>query len=410
MLADMQRARMLSWELPRLGWRVEVLSPASSEVRQDVIEPDAQDFFPADVPLHEVGSLARRAFELAGSRSPAWRTLLPIYRRGCRLLGSGRFDLVYISTTLFPYFVLGPLWSRRSGVPYVLDFHDPWVRAIPARGWRARLQARLERAAVAHAAGLVSVSPRYLAELESRYARLSPPWRAARRHAVIPFGALERDFAQASGESARTGGASTINIAYVGAGGAIMARSFALVCRALGALRAGGNELAGRARLRLHGTAYGWRPGDARLLEQLAAKEGVGDLVEESPERVPYRRSLELLLRADAALVLGVDDAGYMPSKLFSYALSGKPLLACLRRDSPGFEAVAAGGWGHLLWFERKHEIAPADACAALARFLEEAAARRSFDRRAALEPYLAAAMARRHAELFDACRLPRQE
>ena len=55
----------------------------------------------------------------------------------------------------------------------------------------------------------------------------------------------------------------------------------------------------------------------------------------EYPARVTYRRSLELLLQGDGALVLGVDDAGYMPSKLATYAYSGKPLLACLHRDGP---------------------------------------------------------------------------
>ena len=36
-------------------------------------------------------------------------------------------DLIFFSTTQFDAFSLGPTWKRKFGVPYVLDYHDPWV-------------------------------------------------------------------------------------------------------------------------------------------------------------------------------------------------------------------------------------------------------------------------------------------
>jgi len=416
MVADMHRVRMLAWEMPRLGWMVEVLTPRASEVRQDIVEKDSDAFFPEDIKAHEVGSFCRKAFEAIGSHTHAWRTLWPMYRRGCSLLASGRFDLVYFSTTTFVFFALGSRWLTRFGVPYVLDFHDPWVKEQKANergptGWKRRiaqsLSEELECSAVVNAAGLVAVSPKYIESLSRRYARYHPAWLAPERNVVIPFGTLPEDLVEARRLLPKVAVTERAEIAihYVGAGGSIMARSFSLICRAVASLRAENSPLVNRVRIRLFGTTYGWKAGETKFLESVAHNAGVGDLIEEQPERVSYRRSLELLLQSNGVLILGVDDEGYMPSKLFSYALSGKPLLACLRRESPAYAKFQrTPGLGHALWFGAQDEMADADAGRKMETFLKESASRQILDRRQILEPHLASAMARRHVELFEAC------
>jgi hypothetical protein len=115
-----------------------------------------------------------------------------------------------------------------------------------------------------------------------------------------------------------------------------------------------------------------------------------------------------LLLQGDGALILGVDDAGYMPSKLFGYALSGKPLLASLHRDSPAFaQFQEAPDLGHVIWFDPREKMPIAEAAHVVSTFLQEAASRRIVDRRVVLEPFMASAMALRHVELFNACLRP---
>lgn len=415
MVADMQRARMLAWELPSVGWNVEILTPRASEVRRDLVELHNAAFFPPRCPVHEVGSLCRGLFEALGSRTHAWRTLLPMSRAGDRLLRSGRFDLVFFSTATFVYFALGSRWKQRFNIPYVLDFHDPWVqdgvrRSVGNRGVRSRvmdvLSRRMEHRAVVNADGLVSVSPMYLGPLRARYSHENPTWFDSKRNAVIPFGALISDQV----EAAKTANTSTrhsdteLRIRYVGAGGPIMVRSFTLVCRGLAALRARGNPLVNRARIELFGTIYGWQPGDIKHLEQVAQQIGVGDIVREEPSRVSYRRSLELVLESDGLLILGVDDEGYMPSKLFSYALSGKPLLASLHAASPAHAHLEKTPLlGSLLSFGNA-EIALDDATEIIARFLHQVADGVTIERREILEPFLAPAMARRHAQLFAEC------
>lgn len=415
MIADMQRARMLAWELPKFGWDVEVLTPAAGEVRQDAVEPDPNAFFSPETTVHEVGSFVRWIFELLGSRTHAWRTYLPMRWRGDELVGSKQFDLVYFTTTTFIFFTLGPRWKRRFGVPYIVDFHDPWVRERSASEspvpWRTRvldlLSVRMEKAVAAEAAGIVAVSFGYLESLRSRYFSMNPPWLSSNRNVVIPFGALETDLLEA-GKSANASlriGATELPIRYIGAGGAIMARSFRLICGAIALLRAHGHAVANNVRIRLYGTMYGWKSGDPKLLESIAMKAGIGDLVEEMPGRVSYRRSLELLLDSDGVLILGVDDAGYMPSKLFSYALSGKPLLASLRRDSPAFSQLrSAPEMGQAIWFDETGEMPLDMAAKEVGRYLEAVAVHATFDRRNVIRPFLASEMSRRHTELFEAC------
>ncbi len=330
-----------------------------------------------------------------------------------RLLRSGRFDLVYFSTTTFVYFALGPRVCRRFGVPYVLDFHDPWVRkrssSISPQSFRARIAmsigSGLERSAVTDAAAIVSVSPTYIGELRDRHASPLPAWAASGRSATIPFGARPGDLEEAARTLAPSPAGSGIVVTYVGAGGAIMRRGWELVCAALAELRRRGDLRLDRFRIRLLGTTYGWKSGDPCILQSVADEAGVGDLVEERPERVSYRDSLQALLAGDGALVLGVDDAGYMPSKLFTYALSGKALLAVFRHDGPAYRRmVESPQLGSVLWFDAAGTMPLAEAVRELDRFLELAASRKPTDRAQELGPFLADEMARRHANLFEDC------
>jgi hypothetical protein len=184
-----------------------------------------------------------------------------------------------------------------------------------------------------------------------------------------------------------------------------MARSFTFLSRVLSELRKRSPKLCEAIRIELFGTILGWKPGEVRVLAEIAAKWGIDDLVREEPTRLSYRRSLELLLESDGALILGVDDAGYIPSKLFNYALSGKPLLAALHREGPAFAKFQSiSGLGHTLWIGKEGEMPMGEAMNVLEIFLREVVARRTFDRGKSITPYLARAMAQRHVDLFEAC------
>lgn len=407
MIADMHRVRHLAWELPRCGWECEVLAPDASFQRPQHLEPESHRLFNPAVPYHAVPPRAAWLFRALQVRSIGWRAWQPLAWAGAALLRQRRFDLVYISTANFNLFCLGRVWARRSGVPYVLDYHDPWVRdrvdyrttRHPWKLWvNAQLARWLERRALTGAGGVVAVSPVYLDELRRRYGAV--PALRPERCAAIPFAGSEVDFpAPQSSASERSG---PLDIVYVGAGGAIMAKSFSTICATMAQAAADQPRLMAGVKLRLLGTHGDWRPGDPKPLEAIAARHGLAGAVEENPQRVSYQKATDLIQRSAGLLVLGVDDVAYMPSKLFNFALSGKPLLGCFVASSPPAQLLAqTPGLGHLLTFGAGEPTTTAG-IAAVTAFLTEVQARRQFDRRTLLEPHLAPAMARRHAALFE--------
>jgi len=415
MMADMHRARLLAWELPRLGWEVEILCPDTGFQVPETVDPDAAAFFSPETTVHRAPRRHARLYGLLGLGSIGWRALASMNRTASRLFSNRRIDLVYFSTTQFNLFLLGWYWRSRFGVPYVLDFHDPCFKPEPGfaggtpaglkRSFNTRLHRLIEAVTTRCAAGLVSVSPTYIESMHERYEGQDPVWLRPDRHAVIPFAASERDLAEASSAAKRDASDPALRrIIYVGAGGPVMMRAFGVICRALAELKSTQSPLLHGMRIELYGTMLRWRPGDRKHLLEVAHEHGVEDLVQEDPGRVSYRRSLELLVGGDGALILGVDDKGYMPSKLFTYALSGKPLLAALNEESPAYRAFKERpALGHAIGFG-SGDAADQAAPAIVESFLREVASGSRFDRLAALQPDLSASMAGRHAALFEAC------
>ena len=405
----MHRVRHLAWELPQLGWDCEVLAPNSSFQRSDVIDPESASLFNPVIPFNAAVPKSTWFYRLLKIRSIGWMALSSMHEAGCALMAQKQFDLIYFSTANFPLFSLGPRWFQRFGVPYVLDYHDPWVTESidyrttkhPIKRWvNAKLAILLERGAIAAASGVVSVSAAYLTDLRRRYGSLASL--APERTRVIPFSANPADFPAnpVPIDSLKD------EIAYIGAGGPIMVRSFSTICHALRLVRNENPELVDGIRLKLFGTQSDWRPGDSKLLESIAHTSGIGDLVVEHPHRIGYRLANQILAESAGVMVLGVDDPTYMPSKLFTFALSGRPLLGCFHSGSPPAQCLQRDpGLGHLIQFNRSNPAVEKSSGneQVMRNFLTNVRKRVRVDRTDLLKPHLSGAMAKEHAQLFDA-------
>lgn len=407
MLADMHRARILSYELPKAGWGVDILAPSVQFQRSVWVEPDSNSLMPNGVPVHEALPCCGRLFSWLGMHSVGWRAFWPMYRLGCQLLAKQRIDVIYITTAQFSLFCLGRLWARKFKIPYIVDYHDPWVRDqlnyTTTKHWLklrigATLSRWMEESVIRSAAGVVSVSPVYVDELRLRYGHAK--CLTAERCEVIPFGGSDNDFQAVNPPPAPSNSAQR-EIVYVGAGGPIMARSFTAFCKSLSAVRQTDPALVATLKIRLFGTYSYWKEGDSKPLQDIASRFGLADVIEEIPPRISYIQAMERVQRSDGLLVLGVDDAGYIPSKLFTYALSSKPLLASFRTDSAarGYFTTMPG-LGHLLEF--KEETTSTEAVNTMRSFLDEVKRRKKFDRRQLIAQYLAPGMAQKHAALFN--------
>jgi hypothetical protein len=270
--------------------------------------------------------------------------MVSLARVGADIIRRERPDLVFFSTTSFLLFPLGRLWRAMFGVPYVLDYQDPWLNdysgeqtgLYATRKYRVTqwLAGVLEPLTLRRVAGIVAVSPAYIESLRKRYR-----WLDGRPSLVLPFGGAERDFELAKASLAGWKNPiydpadGNIHVVYAGRGGSDMGPAL----RALfTAFRRAIDADAKFRRVRFHfvGTSYAADRAE-QTVEPIARECGVESFVEERTDRFPYIDTLRLLCSADALLIVGSDDRGYNASKLYPTLLAGRPLMAILHEESP---------------------------------------------------------------------------
>lgn len=405
---------MLLPHLAELGYSAEVLAvdPVCCQEGRDHWQADR---LPVEVPVHRVRGLSLAWAKLPGLGSLDARCHRALARAGSCLLLQRHFDAVYFSTTEFGCFRLGPLWQRHHGVPFLLDYQDPWVNdhyrlhpKITPPGGRLkyamadRLHRFHEPRVLRYASGYTAVSAAYPAQLQARY-----PFAAAIPSLVLPFPGSEEDFQHLDSISSSQltfdphdglihwvciGRADT-SLFHLSLSGLFEA----VACHAPAELR---------QRLRLHflGTSYAPAGQGIPSIAPLAARFGLGEIVEERTDRLPLSLTLASLKAADALLVLGSNDPGYTASKLIPYLLARKPLLAILNSKSPGRELLMDCGGGTCVVFD---ESTPSNAIA------QEIAnvwiAKKQYSTTIPLSgdhvhPYKASAQARQLAYFIDQC------
>lgn len=345
--ADTHRLRLLLAHASSSGWAVEVLAVDSADVVGPV-DPWLEDNLPPDVPVHRVRAWRLRGWGLNGL---AQRSFWPLYRTGCALLATGRFDLVFFSTTEFALHLLGPLWQRRFDVPFCMDYQDPWVNdyyrqhpdVVPPGGRvkyaiADRMHRVMERFVVRHCAGFMAVSPAYLTELEQRYGSAV----SGKPMLVKPFPAepAELDALRSGGEL--PGAEKTFQIwRYIGRGGPDMVRAASAFFNAWHKAVDGGAIAPDALLFEANGTSYAAAGRGEKTFEPLVAGTGLAAQVRENPDRLGYSDMLQGLLGCDALVVFGSDDPAYTASKIYPYLLAGKPLLAIFHQSSSVVELMA---------------------------------------------------------------------
>ncbi len=278
-------------------------------------------------------------------------------------LANERFDLIYFSTTVFLTMSLASRWQRRFGVPYVLDFQDPWLNdyyqrspTVQPPGGRlkyrfARLMAqRQEPKAMHQVSHIISVSPEYPKTLHERY-----PWLRNDQFTVLPFGAPETDFEMLPQfhiqQSVFDPSDGKRHWVYVGRGGKDMSLALRSLFRAIQLERQRNPEAWNAVRLHFVGTSYAPRDRAEKTVEPIAQEFGVADLVEEYPTRLPYFESLQILVDSDAILLIGSDDPSYTASKLYPCILARRPIFAIFHQQSSVVEILRRCQAGRAITF-----------------------------------------------------------
>ena len=389
--ADMQRVRLILPYLKEHGVIADVISVESEQVSSPQ-DPWLELCLPKEIQIHRVKALSLKWALLPGLGTLGFRAIRALARAGDALLGKNNltedscpFDLVYFSTTVFPVHVLGPRWKKKFGVPFVMDYQDPWVsdyyrehpNVVPPGGrlkyavanW---LNRRQEPQVLRECSGITSVSAAYPEQLAKRY-----PWlrmevvgigeekinnqqstivnRQSLLSLLLPFPGDARDFERVKSENIQQ---SVFNPndglkhwVYVGRGGADMTVAVRALFSVLQSTLHSQPSTLNSLRLHFIGTSYAAAGQGVKLLEPLAAEYGLSTIVHESTDRIPYSETLRCLLDADALIIPGSDDPGYTASKIYPYLLAEKPLLAIFHEESSVIELIRKVGGGKVISF-----------------------------------------------------------
>jgi glycosyltransferase involved in cell wall biosynthesis len=365
---DMQRVRLALPYLREQGWEPTVLALAPESVEGGVREPQLEETYPPDIRVVRVRGLPPRATRWLGVGNLWWRCGRAFRRAGEQLLRGERFDLAFFSTTQFGAFALGPRWQKQYGVPYVLDYQDPWrndyydrTGTRPPGGplryalaqWRARCT---EPRVLRGAAGVIAVSDAYPAMLARHY-----DWFDAARVRVLPFGASEADFEVARRHKPVSPlidfGDGHFHLVYTGRCGPDMALALSILFRAFARFRTSHPTVADRMRFHFIGTGYAPPPLGEETVRPIARAEGIADFVHEHRYRVPYFDALYYLQRADALVAVGSDDPTYSASKIFPFILARRPLLLVFHGRSPVLAFAEQVGAGRRFAFAGREDL-----------------------------------------------------
>jgi hypothetical protein len=412
---DHQRIRTALPYLADCGWQAEILTVRPEEIPhpQDLL---LQRSLPDNLPIHTAAALPQRFTRWVGLGNVGWRCLPYLAQVGNRVLAQTAFDVIFFSTTIFPVMMLGPYWQRRFGIPFVVDFQDPWrVESAPAGQHRpgGRLKYALDKSLAAfweprvlrRVSEIVSVSPAYPLALQRRYRWLRPE----QLH-VLPFGAPTADFAQLPHLPVQqthfdpTDGRQ--HWVYVGRGGPDMALALRGLCLALRRVRSHHPHLADRLQLHFIGTSYAPAGRATQTVAPIAAACGVADLVTEHPQRVPYFEAQKLLTDSDVVLLIGSTDAQYTASKLYPAVLANRPMLAIFHAASSVVDILRQTQAGQVVTFDEQTnpEHLAAQLVPQLQALLTCAPHPPPPTDWDAFAPYTAQAMTRQLCQIFDRC------
>jgi len=260
--------------------------------------------------------------------------------------------------------------KRRTGLPWLADFRDPWIGLhlhAPPSTWHRKRQETLERQVLAEADCVVATTT-WLRDL---LRRRGP---AGKQVHVIRNGYDPEDFQEPPAEAPQQG---ALHLAHTGM--LTLSRSAAGLLRALDLLQRRRPELRGQLELELIGARESSNDG---LVQELQLQHCVS-----LQGYVPHAEAIRAMQRADVLVLIKHDDRRYeglIPGKFYEYLGAGRPILglvpeseaaqlirelACGEIAAPDETEDIVAALERLLAAKRDGRLATDYACAAPARF-----------------------------------------
>lgn len=371
------RARFITRYAPELGWKVRVLS-VRPEFYAERLDLELEELVPSGLDIRRVRaipvSMARR-FGLGDLSIRSFLFLWAELRRVCR---AERPDALFLSTPPFYSLLLAVAIRAEFGVPYIVDYTDPWIYDLKAADrsplrreyWNDKLARLLEPLVVRRAGHIIGVSEGTHAGIRRRHPQIP-----GTRFSTEPIGYDPRDFEALRMARRRSAlwnaNDGNIHVVYPGAISPTGHETVRAVLEGVRLLRDEDPAIGRKVRVHFVGTSYS-PEFVAPIVLPYAAEIGIADQVDERTQRVPYIDALNAMVTADVVLVLGSTHPHYAASKVYNCIAAGQTVLAVCHEDTVSIrDAVEKTGAGVVVTYnDRVTALTRAPAIAAAMRAL----------------------------------------
>ncbi len=353
------RSRYFAAHLKKFGWEPVVLTVKPGYYRGK-IDRELEELLPGNLAIVRTKALPGKFLGIIGDIG--LRSLWRHYKALVKIIKKERIDLIYIPIPPNYSAVLGPVIYKKFGIPYGIDYIDPWINnssgyRIFSKGWLAgKLGRMLEPIVLKKASFITAVAPGYYQGALERY-----PWLDKGRCFSLPYGAEEEDFRYLEKNprslflfNPQDG---NFHIIYAGA---MLPKAYAVLealFQALVFLKKERPEFAEKLRIHFVGTGSNPSAPKSFNIKPIAEKYNLSGVVFEYPARIPYLDVLNHLKQADAVLILGSTEPHYTPSKVFQAIRSKKPVFAFLHKGSSAVKILNETNAGEAITFEDESHL-----------------------------------------------------
>jgi hypothetical protein len=375
-LAAVHRTRLFSKHLPDFGWEPIVVT-VHHDYYEEELDWDLVELVADGLRIERVPALPTEPFRLVGNI--AVRGFPSLLRRILDIEKQEDIDFLYLPIP--PHFaaLLGRVVHAMRGVPYGIDYIDPWVQPPwhpdeqPFnKHWIARKLARvLEPIAVRRASLITGVAEGYFTDVLDR----NPHLQQGAITAAMPYGGEPDDHRAVASLTTKPylfhNNGDAFHFVYAGA---LLPKAEEPLDRML---RSMANHREMFAQTRFHFIGTGTSPDDPDGYKVRPAAERYGlweSIIFEHPPRIPYLDALVHQEEADAVFILGSTEPHYTPSKVYQGVLAEKPIFAVLHDASSACDVIESTNAGCVLNFAGSSDLNTIEET-----FAEEMASFRSF-------------------------------
>jgi Glycosyl transferase 4-like domain len=349
--AATHRVRLLAPHLPKYGWEPTLVAIDPRDY-EGSLDERLLSLVPPDLRVARCRAWDPQWTRTFGIGDLGIRSFTGLRRTCSDLLARERFDALFI--TIYPSYtaLLGPMLKRRFGVPFVLDYQDPWVgewgRTVGGgRGHAVDVKSRLTRTlagfleprVVAAADAVTAVSSGTYEGVRERY-----PDRTPTVSDVIPVGGEEADVervrALAPPNPFFDGRDGRVHLSSVGALLPLGAGPLRAFLAATALVKHRRPDLYARLRLHFFGSSNQVAGSPQARAVPVAQEFDVADSVDEHALRISYVDSLSVQLDSTALLLIGSQEPHYTASRIYPALLIGRPIVAIYHTESSAAEVL----------------------------------------------------------------------